>query len=52
MQSSPVSCYVTPAGPLRMSRQFCYIPYTDCYKNIGSKNGNNNTKRRHILITK
>jgi hypothetical protein len=57
MQSSPVSWYVTPARPVCLSQQFCYMPYTSCYKNIVSKNGNNNTKRRrserrHILITK
>lgn len=57
MKSSPVSCYVTPIRPLCLSQQFCYVPYTGCYKNIGSKNENNNTKRRrserrHILITK
>jgi hypothetical protein len=55
MQSSPVSCYVTSARPLYIFQQFCYMPYTGCYKNIGSKNGNNNTKwrrseRRRILL--
>ena len=57
MQSSPVSCYVTPSRPLCLYQQFCYVPYTGCYKNISSKNGNNSSKRcsyerRHILITK
>jgi len=57
IQSSPVSCYVTPVRPLYLSQQFCYMPYTGCYKSIGSKNENNKTKRRrsersHILITK
>jgi hypothetical protein len=37
MQSSPVSCYVTPARSLCLSQQFCYVLYTGCYKNIDSK---------------
>jgi len=57
MQSSPVSCYVTPVRSLCLSQQFCKMPYTGCSKNIGSKNENNNTiqcrsERRHIIITK